>query len=82
MYISGVPRPISKNQRFAKSRSSLRIDLHHVKRLAHHVELGHARGERICIDTEDIEFIALDNVNRGASGNRLETRDVKVLAER
>jgi hypothetical protein len=82
MYISGVPRPISKNQRFAKSRSSLRINLHYVERFAYHVDLGHAWGQRICIDTEDIEFIALDDVNHAAAGDRLHSRNVKVLAER
>ena len=60
----------------------LRIDLHHVKRLAHYVELGNARSKSIGVGIEDIEFVALDDVNNAAAGDRLEARYVKVLAER
>ena len=50
----------------------LRIDLHHVKRLAHYQSIG--------IGVEDIELRALDDINNAAAGDRLEARDVKVLA--
>lgn len=59
----------------------LRIYLHHVKRLAHHVLLGDTGTESICVGIEDIELIALDHVNNVAAGNRLQARYVKVLAE-
>ncbi len=62
-------------------RAQLRIDLHYVKGLAHHVELGDAGSKGVCGGIEDIEFRALNDVNNGAAGNRLEAGHVKVLAE-
>src|ERR1700731_2056903 len=78
------PAPTPKSQRLTarSQRLPLRIDLHGIKRLAYHVELGDAGGRSISVGVEDIEFRALDDVNNAAAGNGLETRDIKVLAER
>ena len=64
-----------------RSGQKLRIDLHHIERLAHYVELGDAGSKSICGGIEDIDFRALDDVDHVAAGNRLQARYVKVLAE-
>jgi len=72
----------SRNPSLCSGLSNLRIDLHHVKRRAYHVDLGDAGSKRVCRSIEDIEFRALDDVNNVAAGDRLHSCDVKVLAER
>ena len=61
--------------------AQLRIDLHHIKRPAYHIDLGNAGSKSICVRIEDIDLRALHHLNNVAAGDRLHSCNVKVLPE-
>lgn len=58
--------------------TALRIDLHHVNRLAYNVNLCRSQG--VAVGIEDIEFAAVNYVDDCSVGDRLDAGDVEVGA--